>query len=60
MSFLNKITDKVVGLVVMAALVPIGLTALFATNTTGWDTASIAIWGIIAIVFIVALLKTFL
>ncbi len=57
---LSQITDKVIGLVVIAALVPVGLAALYATNTSGWDTATIAIWGIIGIVFIVALLKTFL
>ena len=57
MGFLEKITDKTVGLIVMAALVPVGLIAYFGANTTDFDPASLGVWGIIGILFIVAIVK---
>jgi hypothetical protein len=60
MSYLTQITDKTVGLIVLAALVPVGLGALFAVNMSEWDPATIAIFGIIGILFIVSLVKLIL
>lgn len=56
-NFLNQITDKTVGIIVMVALVPVALLAYFQTNTSEFDTATLGIWGIIGILFIVAVVK---
>lgn len=53
----NKITDMVVGLVVIAAILPVGLYALATANTTGWTGAMIAVFGIIGILAIVGVVK---
>ncbi len=55
---------NVVGLVVMifvvailaASLLPTAFTAMFTANTTAWDSGTTAIWTILPIIFIVAVL----
>jgi hypothetical protein len=38
-----------ISLVVVAAVVPTAITAIVGANTTGWDTGTIAIWGVLGI-----------
>ena len=38
-----------ISLVVVAAVVPTAISAIVGANTTGWDTGTIAIWGVLGI-----------
>ena len=38
-----------ISLVVVAAVVPTAISAIMGANTTGWDTGTIAIWGVLGI-----------
>ena len=52
---MNSVVEKVLVFIVIAALVPAALLTYFAANTSGWDTSTLAIWGIVAIFFIIGL-----
>ena len=49
-----------VEILLVAILGGVAFTQFFATNTTTWDTVTIATWGVIALVGIVALVLTLL
>ncbi len=57
MADFDQIIDKVVLFLVIVAIVPATLVTYFAVDTATWDAGTIALWGIIAILFIVALVK---
>ena len=38
-----------ISLVVVAAVVPTAISAIVGANTTGWDTGTVAIWGVLGI-----------
>lgn len=54
---LDSMIDKVVLFLVIVALVPGALVSYFNVSTSSWDAATIAIWGILSIIFIVGLFK---
>lgn len=54
---LDQAVDKVIIFLVIIALVPGALVTYFNVSTAGWDAATTAIWGILAIIFIVGLFK---
>ncbi|KYK22353.1 hypothetical protein AYK24_08395 [Thermoplasmatales archaeon SG8-52-4] len=54
---LDQAIDKVVIFLVIVALVPGALVSYFNVSTSGWDTATVAIWGILSILFIIGLFK---
>lgn len=55
-----SVMQKVVGIfltvVLAAALIPSALTTFNAANTTGWSTEQIALWGVIGVIIIVAVI----
>lgn len=54
---MDAIIDKVVVFLIIVGVVPGALITYFQVSTTQWDTATIAIWGILAILFVVSLFK---
>lgn len=56
---MDNVMDKVILFIVIVALVPGALVSYFNVTTATWDASTIAIWGILAILFIVALMKGF-
>lgn len=52
---MEQVIEKVLVFIVIAALVPVGLLSYFAANTSGWDASTLAMWGILAIFFIIGL-----
>jgi hypothetical protein len=58
---LGKLLGLVLGAVFVGALAPTAVTAIMDANTTGWDAAPLALWGIVAICvvagFIILILK---
>lgn len=57
------ITDKMIGIfigaILAAALIPVALQNLATANTTGLDTSVIALFGVISIAIIVAVVIVF-
>lgn len=57
------ITDKVIsvfiGAILAAALIPVALQQLATANTTGFDSATLALFGVISIAVIVAVVVLF-
>jgi hypothetical protein len=55
-----SVMQKVVGLfltvILAAALIPSALTTFNAANTSGWSTEQTALWGIIGVLIIVAVI----
>jgi hypothetical protein len=55
-----SVMQKVVGLfltvVLAAALIPSALTTFNAANTSGWSAEQIALWGVIGVIIIVAVI----
>lgn len=55
-----SVMQKVVGIfltvVLAAALIPSALTTFNAANTTGWSTEQVALWGVIGVIIIVAVI----
>jgi len=49
-----------IGIYVLAAVLPGALTAFFNASTTGWDTGTIALWTIIPLVVVVAVVLTYI
>ena len=56
----EKIVAIVVGLLLVALLVPIALSQFFSADTTGWDSKTVIIWGIVPILALVGLALHFL
>lgn len=52
----DKIVNFVVVLLVIAILVPLGLTTLLDVDTTGWPTLMITIWDFVPIMAILGVL----
>lgn len=46
----EAIIGLVIGIVVLAALLPTAIGALNNANTTGWSTTQVAIWGILGLI----------
>jgi hypothetical protein len=46
----GAIISLVIGLVVLAALLPTAITSLNGANTTGWTTTQTAIWAVLGII----------
>lgn len=53
------ITDKVIMIFIVAALIPAAITTLNQTNTEGWTAPEIALWALIGILVIVGIVKQF-
>ena len=51
------VSDKVLGFVLIAALVPLAITQFNDVDTTGWDATQIALWAVIGVVFLIAIVK---
>ena len=49
-----------IGIYVLAAVLPGALTAFFNASTIGWDTGTIALWTIIPLVVVVAVVLTYI
>ena len=49
-----------IGIYVLAAVLPGALTAFFNASTTGWDTGTVALWGIVPLVVIVAVVLAYI
>lgn len=56
----QKIVGIALGIYVLAAVVPGALTNFFGADTSGWDAGSIALWGLIPLLVIVALAYAYL
>lgn len=56
---MDKAIDNVIYFIVIVALVPGALVSYFNVSTATWDASTIAIWGVLALLFIVALMKGF-
>lgn len=54
---MDRILEKVVLFLVIVAIVPTTLVTYFGANTTGFDAGTLALWGILGILFIVALVQ---
>ena len=52
---IGKIIMLVLGVYVTAALIPGAITTLVGANTTGWDTSTVALWGIIPLIVIIGI-----
>jgi len=52
---IGKIIMLVLGVYVIAALIPGAITTLSNTSTTGWDASTIALWGIIPLIVIISI-----
>lgn len=48
----SAIISLVIGVVIMAALLPTAMNALNTANTTGWDETQLAIWGILGVIIL--------
>lgn len=46
----------VIGIYLLAALIPSAISALNATNTTGWNATQIAIWGVLSIIILAVII----
>jgi hypothetical protein len=57
---MGRIIGIVIGVYIMAATVPDALTTMNAANTTGWTTAQAALWPIIGLLVIVAIVGQFI
>jgi hypothetical protein len=59
---LDSIFDLALGLLIGGAMVGAAVTAVFAQNTSTWDTGTVAMWGVVGILgaglFIYALYKS--
>lgn len=53
-------TDKVLGLVLVAALVPIAIASFNDADTTGWSTSQIALWAFIGVAFLIGIVRSFM
>lgn len=54
MDFKN-IVNLALGLILIAALVPEGLEAIFSTDTTNWSLGAAALWTVIGVVVVIGL-----
>lgn len=52
----QKIVGIFLTIIMAAALVPSALTSFNAANTTGWSAEQLALWGVIGILVIVAII----
>ena len=52
---IGKIIMLVLGVYVTAALIPGAITTLTDANTTGWDSSTVALWGIIPLIVIIGI-----
>ena len=48
----NEIIGIAIAILVMAAILPTALTSFFDANTTGWDSATVLLWGIVPLIVI--------
>lgn len=48
----KAIIGLVIGIVILAALLPTAVTALNNANLTGWDATQTAIWGILGLIIL--------
>lgn len=59
----EQVTDKVVGIfvaaILAAALIPVALQLLATANTTGFDAATLALFGVLSIAVIVVVVVLF-
>lgn len=52
----NLIVGASIGVILIATLGGEALTIIAATNTTTWDTATVAVWAVLAIIVVVTFL----
>lgn len=48
----GAIIGLVIGVVILAALLPTAITAINDANTTGWNATQLAIWGILGLIIL--------
>jgi hypothetical protein len=48
----GAIISLVIGVVIMAALLPTAMTSINGANTSGWDATQISIWGILGLIIL--------
>jgi predicted membrane channel-forming protein YqfA (hemolysin III family) len=53
------IVDKAITVIIVAAVIPAALTSVNNANKTGWTTTQTALWGLIGIMVIIAVVKYF-
>ena len=51
-----KIIGLVIGIYVMASILPSAITQITNSSTAGWGTAEIALWGLLPLIFIVVII----
>lgn len=49
-----------VGAIVAAAIIPSAITDITNANTTGWDSATTSVWGLLGVIIVLAVLMMFL
>ncbi|MHB1059784.1 MAG: hypothetical protein ACYC0F_18065 [Rhodanobacter sp.] len=57
---INKPILIAVGVVIIAALIPSAITTINAVDTTTWDPGQIAIWGLLGLLVILAVVWPYL
>lgn len=55
----DKVIGIALGLYVLAAVLPAALDAFFAADTTGWDSGTVALWGLIPLLVIIFLVRRY-
>jgi len=46
------VVGLVIGIYLLAALIPSAITALNSTNTSGWTATQLAIWGVLSVIIL--------
>jgi len=50
----GKIVGLAVGAIIAAAILPSAITDIVGANTTGWDTGTVAVWGLMSVLIALA------
>jgi len=48
----GKVIEFAITVIIVAAIVPAALVSVFGANTSTWDTATVAIWGILGVIIV--------
>ena len=48
----GKVIEFAITIIIVAAIIPAALGAIFGTNTSTWDASTIAIWGVFGVIIV--------
>lgn len=48
----GKVIEFAITVIIVAAIIPAALVSIFGANQSSWDTATIAIWGILGVIIV--------